>query len=98
LAAAATRTLPRVAKVIPMNPTEAENSAPTRKKIARPTRVSQPPSATGSTRSSRNTITAKTPSVRNCLRRYAAAPSCTACAISRIVGVPWPAAMTARTR
>jgi hypothetical protein len=54
---------------MPMKPTEAENSAPIRKKIARPMRVSQPPSATGRTRRSRNTMTAKTASVRNCRLR-----------------------------
>ena len=40
-----------------------------RKNTARPARVSQPPSATGRTSRSRNTITAKTPSVRNCRLR-----------------------------
>ena len=39
----------------------------------------------------------KTPSVLNCLRRYAAAPSCTALAISCIFAVPWLAARTSRT-
>jgi hypothetical protein len=87
-AAAATRTLLRVASVIPMKPTIAEKSAPMRKKTALPSRVPRPPSATGSRRSSRKTMTAKTASVRNCRRRNALAPSWIASAISRIAGVP----------
>ena len=46
-----------------------DETAPIRKNTARPTRVPQPPSATGRTSRTRNTITAKTASVRNCRLR-----------------------------
>ena len=44
------------------------------------------------------TMTEKTASVRNCRFRYAAAPSCTALAISCIFGVPSSARSTSFTR
>jgi hypothetical protein len=43
-------------------------------------------------------IAANGASVVNCLRRYAAAPSCTAREISRIFSVPWSADSTWRTK
>ena len=94
-AAAATRTLPRVVSVMPTNPVTAENNAPTRKKILRP-HCTLAPSA-GSTSSTKKMMTTNTPRVLNCRRRYAAAPSCTALAISCIRWVPWLAASTSRT-
>jgi hypothetical protein len=94
LAALATRRLVRVASVMPMKPTSAENSAPTRKKIGRPTRTAL--LSAGSRNSRRKTRTAKTASVLNWRDRYAAAPSWTALAISIIFGVPCPAASTSR--
>ena len=48
----------------------------------------------GSAKSSTKTIATKTPRVRNCRPRYAAAPSWTASEISCIFGVPLPAAST----
>ena len=92
LAAFATRRFVRVARVMPMKPTRAENSAPTRKNTGRPTRTAVV--SDGSRNSSRNTSTAKAAKVRNCRERYAAAPSWTALEISIIFGVPWPAART----
>ena len=66
-AAFATRRLVRVASVMPMKPTRAENTAPTRKKMGRPTRTAV--SSAGSRNSSRKTRTAKTASVLNCRDR-----------------------------
>jgi hypothetical protein len=54
---------------MPTKPTVAEKAAPIKKNTARPALVPQPPSATGSARSSRKTMTAKTLSVLNCRRR-----------------------------
>ena len=56
----------------------AENTAPITKKIDRP--ICSPMSSAGSTNSRTNTMTTKTPSVRNWRFRYAAAPSWTASA------------------
>ena len=81
--------------VMPTNPVTAENSAPTRKKMLRPQRTLAP--SAGSTSSTKKMMTTKTPRVLNCRRRYAAAPSCTARAISCIRWVPWLAASTSRT-
>ena len=67
LAAAATRTFPRTASHIPVNPVIAENSAPTRKKIDRPKRTDS--STAGSTSSTKKISTTKTLSVLNCRRR-----------------------------
>src|SRR5580700_2133746 len=94
-AAAATRTLPRTHSDMPVNPVSAENSAPTRKKMLRPHITPLP--AEGSTSSTKKMTTTNTPRVLNWRRRYAAAPSCTARAISCIFWVPWPAASTSRT-
>ncbi len=93
LAACATRRLVRVASVMPTKPTSAENPAPNRKNTERPVRT---PVLPGSTSSSRQMTAAKTASVRNWRRRYAAAPSCTARAISIMFGVPWPSRSTSR--
>src|SRR5580658_1547243 len=94
-AAAATRTLPRVHSVIPTNPVTAENTAPTRKKMLRPQRTPAP-SAGSRSRMKKMAIT-KMPRVWNWRRRYAAAPSWTARAISCIFWVPWLAASTSLT-
>ena len=63
LAACATRTLARVASVMPTKPTSAEKPAPTGKKSDRPTFTSVVP---GSRNSRKKTRTAKTARVRNC--------------------------------
>ena len=94
-AAAATRTLPRTHSDMPVNPVSPENTAPTRKKMLRPQRTSE--LSAGSRSRIQKIMKTKTPSVLNCLRRYAAAPSCTALAISCIFAVPWLAARTSRT-
>ncbi len=96
-AAAATRTFPRTASHIPVNPASAENKAPTRKKMERPSRTEVPPSA-GRISSRKKISTTNTPMVLNWRRRYAAAPSWIAVAISCIFGEPWLAASTSRTR
>ena len=57
----------RVASVMPMKPTSAENTAPTRKKIGRPTRTDV--SSAGSRNSRKKTRTAKTARVLNCRLR-----------------------------
>ncbi len=67
LAAAATRTLPRTHRDMPVNPVSAENSAPTRKKALRPQRTLSP--SAGSTSKIQGMMKAKTPSVLNCLLR-----------------------------
>ncbi|MFN8168331.1 MAG: hypothetical protein U0S36_06075 [Candidatus Nanopelagicales bacterium] len=72
----------------------AENTAPTRKKIERPTRSAVV--SAGRMNSRTNTRTAKIDSVRNWRERYAAAPSCTAAAISFMFSVPSLAARTSR--
>src|SRR5580704_9690638 len=95
-AAAATRTLPRTVSDMPVNPVSPENKAPTRKKMLRP-HITPAPPAWGSTSSTKKMTTTNTPRVLNWRRRYAAAPSCTARAISCIFWVPWPAASTSRT-
>ena len=61
-AAAATRTLARTASHMPRYPIDAENPAPTRKKIDRPILI---PASPGSRKSSPNTTTANSTSVRN---------------------------------
>ena len=66
-AAAATRTLPRTASDIPVNPVSAENNAPTRKKMLRPQRIDSV--SAGSTSSTKKISTTNTPSVRNWRRR-----------------------------
>ena len=66
-AAAATRTLPRTASDMPVNPVSAENPAPTRKKMDRPHRTDEP--SAGSTSSTKKMMTTKMPRVLNCLRR-----------------------------
>ncbi len=63
LAAAATRTLPRTASHMPVYPVIAEKTAPTRKKIERPT-FSDVVSA-GRRNSRKKTSAAKTDRVRN---------------------------------
>lgn len=65
-AAAATRTLARVASHMPRKPIAAENAAPTRKKIERP---SLTPPSPGSRNSNAQTTTANSASVRNCRLR-----------------------------
>ena len=69
-----------------------EKTAPMMKNSDRPIRSPQP--SAGSKNSSTNTITPKIASVLHCRLRYAAAPSCTALAMSCIFVVPWPAAST----
>ena len=107
LAAAAVRTLPRVARVIPMKPVRADRNAP-----ATNANVRNVPDCTfvnATTPSGwttfvdvRNTIAATgimmTAIVLNWRRRYAAAPTWIARAISIIFGVPWSAASTPRIR
>ena len=61
----------------------------------RPHRTPEP--SAGSTSSTKKITTTKTPRVRNWRRRYAAAPSWTASAISCILAVPCPAARTCLT-
>ncbi len=63
LAALATRRLVRVARVMPMKPTSAEKTAPTRKKMGRPTRTAVV--SDGSRNSSANTSRANRARVRN---------------------------------
>ncbi len=62
-AAAATRTLPRTASDIPVNPVSAEKSAPTRKKPLRPQRTDAVSAGSGS--STKKISTTKTPIVLN---------------------------------
>ncbi len=64
----------------------AEKQAPTRKKMDRPIRSLE--ESAGSAKSTKKARTAKPLRVLNCRARYAAAPSCTACAISCIRSVP----------
>src|SRR5450830_610331 len=71
----------------------AEKPAPRRKNSERPTRI---PVSPGSRKSRPKTTAANTARVRNCRDRYAAAPSCTAFAMSCMPGVPSPAARTWR--
>ena len=71
-AASATRTFARTASHIPLYPTRAENAAPSKKKIERPTRISASP---GKANKRKNTMTTKYESVRNWRARNAAAPS-----------------------
>ena len=66
-AAAATRTLPRTASDMPVNPVSAENRAPTRKNAERPQRTAA--SSAGSSKSTKKIATTKTPRVRNWRRR-----------------------------
>ena len=66
-AAAATRTLPRTASDMPVNPVSAENNAPTRKNPLRPQRTDAV--SAGSSKSTKKISTTKTLSVRNCRRR-----------------------------
>ena len=66
-AAAATRTLPRTARDIPVNPVVAENKAPTRKKMLRPQRTDA--ESAGSSRRMKKIGTTKMPMVRNWRRR-----------------------------
>ena len=93
-AAAATRTLARVASPIPAYAMNAENDAPTTKKTERPMRIEV--SSAGSSVSRMSASTAKPASVLNCRVRNADAPSCTAAAMVCIFSVPWPAARTLR--
>ena len=95
-AAAATRTFPRTASHMPIYPVTPENTAPMTKKMLRPMR-SVVVSA-GSTKRTKKTMTAKMLRVLNWRLRYADAPSCTAAAISCILGVPSLAESTCRTR
>ena len=100
-AAAATRTLARMASDMPTSPMKAEKTAPTTKKSERPILMAVSPpvvSLTGSRKSRTNTMTTKMPSVLNWRVRYAGAPSWTAPAISCIFSVPLPAASTALTK
>ncbi len=97
LAAAAVRTLPRVASVIPMKPVNPDRNAPAMNAIVRNRPDWALVSATTPSGSTilvdvRNTIAATgimiTAMVLNCRRRYAAAPTWIASAISIIFGVP----------
>ena len=71
-AASATRTFARTASHIPLYPTSAENAAPNKKKIERPTRISASP---GRANKRKKTMTTKNDKVRNWRARKAAAPS-----------------------
>ena len=106
-AAAAVRTLPRVASVMPMYPVRPEAMQPRMNATVRAVPDAANDSADDSSgrRISvdvKNTIaatgTTMTAMVRNCRFRYAAAPSWIAFAISRIFGVPSSAASTDRAR
>ncbi len=66
-AAAATRTLPRTASDIPVNPASAENNAPTRKNALRPHRTDAV--SAGRSRSTKKIGMTKMPMVRNWRRR-----------------------------
>jgi len=79
-----------------------EKTAPTMKKPERPSfstvSLNCVDSGTGRKYRTITTITAKTARVRNWRERYAAAPSCTAPAISFMLSVPSLAARTSRAR
>jgi hypothetical protein len=103
LAAAAVRTLPRTARLIPMNPVRPERKHPATNAIVRNRPDSTTDNATlpSGARTSvevRYTTTTRgirmTRIVRNWRRRYAIAPSWMAAAISFIFSVPWSAART----
>ena len=65
--AAATRTLPRTVRDMPVNPVSAENTAPITKNSDRPHRTPEP--SAGSRSSTKKISTTNTPRVRNWRRR-----------------------------
>ncbi len=67
LAAAATRTLPRTARFIPVNPVSPENNAPTRKNMERPIRTDSP--SAGRISRMKKISTTNTAIVLNCRRK-----------------------------
>ena len=95
-AASAVRTLERTATFMPMNPVAADSTAP----ITKPSATFDPrsPVQIPAMAIAAVTTTATIAMVVYCLRRYAAAPSWIAAAISRIRSVPAGWASTHRVR
>ena len=96
-AAAATRTLPRTHSDMPVNPVSAENTGADQEEDAAAPAHACAVVGTGSSKSTKKMMTTNTPRVLNWRRRYAAAPSWMARAMSCIFWVPWLAASTSRT-